>query len=326
MPHVSGENQGSNAPRNPDAPSRLAWSLEGELPCIGCRYNLRGLSIRGRCPECGIAIRATILAVVDPRAKEFEPLRHPSLTSAGMVTWACAGVGAVALTWWIRLNDYIGPTGAPATHDRFVAALATALLLLSGIAALTLVRPHARIERWQVAMAIVGVAAYLPLAYLYWQLHGVMDTRLSPPYLEESGVRPWRIAMRLGIITSAVTVLIGLRPVARAMAARSLVIRMGRVDRQTILAMVAALAVAAAGDLLQLASLPLRGDAADIVRQAGVFLVATGSALCTIGIIGVLIDVLRIAPVLVRPPPTLGALLGRQPAAPPNHVSPDKAK
>ncbi len=295
--------------------ANVAWSLAGELPCIGCRYDLRGLSIRGRCPECGIAIRATILAVVDPRAKEFEPLFRPMLTTAGMLVWAVAAVAAGALTWWMRVNDFIGPTGASTHHDRFIAMLATACLLMSGAASLTFVCPHKRVDRRHVMLGLLGAAAYVPLAMCYWRLHGHFDLIVGPPYFEEAMVRPRRLLLRAGVIASAVVILLGLRPVARSLAARSLIIRTGRVDRQTMLAMVAVLGVAIVGDLLQLSSLSISGELGGVIRQAGIFLVATGSALLTIGMVGVLIDVTRLAPVLVRPPPTLGALLGRQPTS-----------
>ena len=35
---------------------RLGLSLLGSLPCITCRYDLKGISIRGVCPECGTPI------------------------------------------------------------------------------------------------------------------------------------------------------------------------------------------------------------------------------------------------------------------------------
>ena len=65
--------------------SVLASELTGDLPCVRCGYNLRGLSIREHCPECDAPVRATILALVDPRASELKPLRRPRLTGWGLV-------------------------------------------------------------------------------------------------------------------------------------------------------------------------------------------------------------------------------------------------
>ena len=54
-----------------DAGELAARRVEGEWPCDGCGYNLRGLSADGRCPECGHAVadslRATSLFHADPR-------------------------------------------------------------------------------------------------------------------------------------------------------------------------------------------------------------------------------------------------------------------
>lgn len=232
-----------------------------------------------------------------------------------MVIWAWAAVAAGGMTWWMRLNDFIGPVGAPTHHDRFIAILATVCLVVSGVGAITFVRPHARTDRTHIILALLAVAAYAPLAMCYWRLHGHLDLIVGPPYFEEAIIRPRRLLLRAGVIASTVVVLLGLRPVARSLAARSLIIRTGRVDRQTMLAMVVVLGVAIIGDLLQLASLTISGELAGVVRQVGIFLVATASALFTIGMVGVLIDATRLAPVLIRPPPTLGALLGRQPAS-----------
>lgn len=300
----------------PPTSTRIAWELQGALPCIQCRYDLKGLSIRGQCPECGLAIRATLLAVVDPRAKEFEPLHLPRVTAVGMLAWAWGGLAYAVTVWWIRLNDFIGPAGA-STDDRPAARLAALFLALSALGACTLIRPHARVEHRHSLFAVLGIAAYVPLIYFTWLIHGVMDFAHTAPYVEDAIVRPERIAARAALIASAVVVLLGTRPVARSLAARSLLIRTGRVDRQTMLAMITVLGVALLGDALLLLSLNLRGEVEGVARVVGAFLIAVGSALCTVGLVGVVIDVTRLAPVLVRPPPTLGALLGKDPGPKP---------
>src|SRR5690606_27754218 len=61
----------------------IARQLKGDLLCIGCGYNLRGLSIREMCPECGIPVRATILGVIDPMADELAPIPRPRLVATG---------------------------------------------------------------------------------------------------------------------------------------------------------------------------------------------------------------------------------------------------
>lgn len=43
-------------------PQGAADVLDRNLPCDGCRYNLRGLEPSGRCPECGLDIASSLAA------------------------------------------------------------------------------------------------------------------------------------------------------------------------------------------------------------------------------------------------------------------------
>jgi hypothetical protein len=106
-------------------------------------------------------------------------------------------------------------------------------------------------------------------------------------------------------------IVLGLRPNLRLLTARSLVLRMGRVDRQTMIGLAAAILVLASGDLLHIfaARLPLgAGNAAFIM---GILLIAVGSMLLTVGIVGVLVDCTRIVPVVLRPPISRQQVLGQ---------------
>lgn len=69
----------------------VAATLTERLTCAACGYDLRGLSVLDRCPECGLRIATSILAVVDPRAQEFEPIRKPKLVAFGLLTWSGGG-------------------------------------------------------------------------------------------------------------------------------------------------------------------------------------------------------------------------------------------
>src|SRR3954470_14312241 len=87
------------------AESDIARELTGNLPCVTCRYNLRGLSIKSVCPECGTAVRAAILAAVDPYAPILQPLYAPRLAATGLMLWAGGALAAGLLTWSLRLAD-----------------------------------------------------------------------------------------------------------------------------------------------------------------------------------------------------------------------------
>src|SRR6185369_7553380 len=109
-----------------------------------------------------------------------------------------------------------------------------------------------------------------------------------------SGMLPERIVLRLVIGALLIAALILLRPNARLLAARSLLLRMGRVDRQTMRAMALAVAVGMLGDLLHLIGPWLPGAILRITDSLGDFLIAVGSMLFTVGLIGVALDVFRV--------------------------------
>ena len=47
--------------------------LHSDLPCTGCRYNLRGLNVGGECPECGKPVSSTMtLAIASGRCSVVE--------------------------------------------------------------------------------------------------------------------------------------------------------------------------------------------------------------------------------------------------------------
>lgn len=88
-----------------------------DLNCIGCGYNLRGLSADGRCPECGEPVETTLRRSASP--KQLAQLRDAAqalgwflvlitpvvtacaiLRMGGLVaTLACAGGLTVPLAW-----------------------------------------------------------------------------------------------------------------------------------------------------------------------------------------------------------------------------------
>jgi hypothetical protein len=183
-----------------------------------------------------------------------------------------------------------------------LALLGAACIVLSGIGALVLIRPHAGIPPWQTALAAAGAAATFALAYFYWRLHGGYDLHHTPPFLAgDSGGRAARSWMRLEITGVLAFIILALRPNARLLASRSLLLRMGRVDRQTMLAMTAVLGLEAIGDVLHLVADSAHGGQLRMLDQVADPLIAVASMLLTLGLAGVLVDCRRIAPVLLRP-------------------------
>ncbi|MEM1424869.1 MAG: hypothetical protein AAGH64_12820, partial [Planctomycetota bacterium] len=118
--------------------------LTGELPCVTCGYELRGLSVRDACPECGTGVRATILAVVDPLADELAPMRAPSLTGVLIVSWALSSSIGVWLIVAVRLLDGVRALGLRAPELWWAWNAAFVLLIVSGVSALGFLAPTTR--------------------------------------------------------------------------------------------------------------------------------------------------------------------------------------
>ena len=314
-PHagVSGDRRGKTHVSDRRAGS-LSLDLTGDLPCASCGYNLRGLSVRGNCPECGVPVRATILARIDPRATEIQPIPRPRFVAAGVMCWSVGALAAACFTWLIQIA-HVAELMRGATWNvswcRWVGVLA---ILVSGLGALTLVRPHAGIPARNVALALIAAAAYVPLAWLHWQVVGVMDAIAPPPYfahgviVEELAVD--RLCLRLAMSGVMAVMVLCLRPNLRLLVARSMVLRTVRVDRQTMYAVLASVAVIALGDLMGLLTGVLRGPIGDVTAISSLFLVAVGSMLLTIALAGLVIDSWRLLPVLLRRPLALGDVFG----------------
>jgi hypothetical protein len=98
---------------------------------------------------------------------------------------------------------------------------------------------------------------------------------------------------------------LGLRANAVSLAERSLVMRLGRVDTQPLSALAWAMAVTMAGDLLVIAFAGGDGLLDWIVELAALLMIAVGSFLFTLGLVGVGIDTVRLRPVLLQPAPGL---------------------
>jgi hypothetical protein len=301
------ESRPSGETPEPERAPAIATDLTGDLPCIGCGYNLNGLSIRDVCPECGIAVRATILAMVDPMAEELRPIRRPRLVAYGMIVWAWAAIAAALGVWADRLADVVG-----IWLDRPVALalperVSLAGIALSGLAAAVFVCPFRRPKAWDTVKAAGGVLLYIPLLFVHYKLHVEYDANPNTgiPFIGPEGIDDGRSMFRLAENLIIVLIVLGLRDHAVSLAERSLVMRTGRVDTQPMIALVASLGLASLGDGLHLAFGGMNGIAADLLYTFELIVIAVGSFLFTLGLIGIGADVVRLRPVLLKPAPGL---------------------
>ena len=132
-------------------------ALTGALPCVTCRYDLKGLSIRSLCPECGTAVRATILYQVDPMADAFQPIRHPRVLAWGLVLWSASALVSALAVWGLRSADLIATQTFSSPHVPWLASLALWGVLLSWVGSLTMIRPLPSMNRWHSIGALLAL-------------------------------------------------------------------------------------------------------------------------------------------------------------------------
>lgn len=303
-------------PANKSAPTELlARDLKGDVRCARCRYNLRGLSVRGVCPECGTPVRGTLLAIIDPAASEFQPLFLPGLAALLLTLWAWGALLAALSVLALRLNELAWLMGLGELSESPAWRVApAALAAVSGVGALSHVRPHRMIPLWQSGLAALGVCAYVPLGIALYQIHAAIDPVLPHPYADPMMATDARTWWRLAASACAAAAIVGVRPNARLMVSRCMLMRTGRVDRQTLLVIVGALGLAMLGDVLHLASSQL-GEGGEVLRPIGTTLIGVGSLLVLLGLVGVVIDAWRIRYAMVTPPLSLSDVLEDEPAA-----------
>lgn len=288
----------------------LARELTGHLKCVRCGYDLRGLSVLNQCPECGLNVRTTLLAKVDPRADELQPILCPLLTAIGLVLWPAGALGAAAIVWTLRSRDVAAVLTNYEPTIAWAPRAAALCVLISGVGALALIRPHRVQAAWVTLTALGAVALYPVLA---WLLRGTleMDTPvLSKPYLQPGGVSTGRIVFSLVGLAAMALIALGLRASQHRLVIRSVLMRTGRIDRQAVPGILGAIAMAAAGQVIHLVCFQLGPDVADVARWVGTMLVAVGSMLLTLGLVGLFVDSVRLWPVVTSAPLSLRDVLG----------------
>ncbi|NRA58758.1 MAG: hypothetical protein HRU13_11655 [Phycisphaerales bacterium] len=281
----------------------IAATLTERLRCAACSYDLRGLSVLDRCPECGLRIATSILAIVDPRAQEFEPIRRPRAVAIGLLAWALGALLAALCAWLQRAAELPALNNAPYLigddGEYALAVIGSLGVVVSGVGAFALVRPAQHMSARGTRMAFAGVLLYVPLTVAYFILHGTVDVGLASVYFGRypDAERVLVRAIELSLVTGIVLLL---RSNARELAARSAILRTGRADRQTMYAVAGCAILGILGDIARLAAVEMDGALGQLLGIAGVTIVALFSALLTMGMIGVMIDCTRIARALLR--------------------------
>lgn len=289
-----------------------ALQLTGRLRCLRCGYDLHGLSVVGSCPECGLKVRATLLAALDPQAEELRPLRFPLVVTIGLIVWSGFGLAASLAIWALHLRGIAAMWAGVHLPAPWGPSMIAGLVAASGVGAAALIAPHAPNGRGRTLAALAAVLAYPALG---WAVFSVVRWDMQSPgwaYAEPSVLPLERLALALLGQALIAGIIAGLGPNRRALVARSKVLRSGIIGRQTTKSLLAACAMAAGGYALLIAAAGLTGGGGEALRLSGTFLVAVGSMLLTLGQVGVLADSLRIAPTLLARPLGVKDVLGSE--------------
>jgi hypothetical protein len=161
----------------PAAPDEASVrTIDFDLPCRRCGYNLRGLTIPGQCPECQAQLA---LATIGNDLRFCDPTWVMRL-ARGM-NWLCV---AVVIGGGFLLLSALGVIvrRSPPLESRFVASVVVAALALIGVGMITAPdpvgdeTPQARRARWVLRAWVVGsmilqisvdMPGVMPIAWRY---------------------------------------------------------------------------------------------------------------------------------------------------------------
>lgn len=300
---VSAEPPTSISPGRLDALSR---ELSRDLPCVRCAYDLVGLSVRDRCPECGTPVRATLLSVVDPLAGELAPIHNPRLLFAALCVWSICTLLAALCVWIIRALEFTDAGfGLPAFAGWFGPA-ASILIGIAGVALVPIARPHDRLERGATLGVVLALLAYLAIATVWFVLFAGPERVVPTLYVSPVADDSRRSLLRLLSAICCAVAVTGLSRVWRTLQSRSVLMRSGRLDRQSTPSMLAALSIAALGDVIWLLFKPDQDTSIEgsLVRIISIAMIGVGSMLLTVGVVAIVIDVIKLRPVILAAPLT----------------------
>lgn len=298
-------------------------ALTGSLPCISCGYDLRGLTVKGVCPECSTAVRATVLARVDPGADALKPITHKRLLAFGIRLCFSAALVAIAAGWAMKAQE-IWPMLTTSTSRPPSAAgtpwgvLQLIALCACCIGSMSISLPVPGVPRSRSWIALAGSILCIPGGI--YAIHRIQSIDVQPdgPLAAAYIARdpdPARLVWHI-IATAAFAVAIMLiRPAVRPLVVRCRAIRVGRVDRQHLIVLVILFVIIIAGSLIRAAW--FNGGVFEILDPIGAVVIFVASILLSITLTRAMIDSWRIAYAIDHPPLGLKDIMADSRTAPP---------
>ena len=293
------------------SPEALGAALAGTLPCVRCGYELRGLTVRGVCPECSTPIRVTILYAVDPNADAFREIPRGSLMGGVLVGVMGSLTGAIVLAWLSLIGTALARTLVWAWGSEIARWSASGVIILVGMASALMLflmgatNPDRPVQRAGVVLAVAG-GLLLAVCGAVVVVPDAMGLRPGVAYFG-SDVSVDRVIGRIGSAVAVLMILFGLRPLLLELHERSALLRTGKKGRQRHNAVLGAVAVSVAGDLLRLVSTRM-SSGGTLLEATGSLAALVGSGLLALGLAGLLWNALQIRDALAHPPRTLGQL------------------
>jgi hypothetical protein len=281
------------------------------LHCTRCGYNLRGVPVDHRCPECGLEVWATVTHVVDPTASSLPRLRNPRGVGDALV-WLMMCLFVVAAAMILaptsrQIARSIGADWLSALSPEVLYPVA-ALASLGGLWSVYQFSLPRRSESgdvahrlWLTGGGLVGMAL---CTGTLWFREIIWTQPAAAPTVEEVAV--WRVALRAVTAGSAIAVLYGVSGILKAIGLRSRAYRTARGGRQSIRAMTAAIVCVIFGEGMRLAGvLRFDPDLRDIGRMAGF----ASMLMVLIGLLYLIVNVWWIRAAIRRPPPRLSEIV-----------------
>lgn len=292
----------------------LAYVLSGRLPCTTCGYDLAGLSVLDRCPECGTLIRDSLLILVDPSGDSVPKVRSPRRVAIGIV-----GSAACAFLSVLSLIAHRASVLLCETHDvgcglGVLAAAGVLLLGLSAVCAAGLVIPLRATSRSSTIAATLGSTCLLAAAVAAGFTLLSRDANRGSPYLTMDMPDIVRVGEHAAVHALALLAVVLLRLNARAISQTAWRVRENHDNRQRLLTVAASLAAVLVGDVLMLTAGAVDSVAGVAVGLCGELLVFASSGILAIALLGVLGDAVSIASTLWRMPVAFRDVVRRAPS------------
>jgi len=271
--------------------------------CRQCGYDLKGLPVSSRCPECGLDALETITHLVDPEASRLPRLRDPAAVGAGLLGLSATYFLMAALVLLPRaLPTVLAALGLEGRSPAWVVpprAVAAAVGLLGLWWLHLLVRspaeepadPARRATRW------------MWRGQIGWSL-----AVLSPLLGEWGGLRERVLLAPLEVasVPFAIATLVGLRGILQLVGLRSRAYRNAKGGRQSIDALVGAILAGAAGNLGSAIGLWQEWPWLETVGQT---LFGASAGLLLLGLLYLVVNCWWIRSSLRKPPPRLEELV-----------------